>query len=168
MQAQAPPVPAGPLTLEQVLALAEARSESIALAQSGVRRAEADQVRAHSGLLPQLSASGSYDRALASEFSGVFDNGSTTAPCAGFGPNQAAPLESRVAELERALDCGAAGQDLLGGTPSVQWRRPRRSAVRPQEYSGASLTFSQNLYSGGRNGAQDRSRRSAREPPSSA
>ena len=39
--AQAPV--AGPLTLEQVLALAEERSESIAIARAGIRRAEGDE-----------------------------------------------------------------------------------------------------------------------------
>src|SRR4026209_2933158 len=67
-------VPAGQLTLEQVLALAEARSEAIGISRAGVQRAEGEQVRARSGMYPQLSASASYDRALASEFSGVFDN----------------------------------------------------------------------------------------------
>jgi outer membrane protein TolC len=67
-------VPAGPLTLEQVLALAEARSETIGISQAGVQRAEGEQTRARSGLFPQLSALVSYDRALASEFTGLFDN----------------------------------------------------------------------------------------------
>ena len=66
-------VPAGPLTLEQVLALAETRSEAIAISRAGVQRAEGETVRARSGQLPQLSASAAYDRALASEFSGLFD-----------------------------------------------------------------------------------------------
>jgi outer membrane protein TolC len=73
--AQAPDaVPSGPLTLEQVLALAENRSEAIGISRAGVQRAVGEQTRAHSGLLPQVSASASYDRALASEFSGLFDN----------------------------------------------------------------------------------------------
>jgi outer membrane protein TolC len=72
-QVQAPALPAGPLTLEQVLELAESRSESIAAAQAGVRRAEGEQIRARSGRYPQLSAAASYDRSLASEFDGVFD-----------------------------------------------------------------------------------------------
>ncbi|HTM04711.1 MAG TPA: TolC family protein [Vicinamibacterales bacterium] len=66
--------PSGPLTLQEVLDLATARSEGIGIAQAGVRRAEGEQVRSRSGLFPQLSASGGYDRALASEFSGVFDS----------------------------------------------------------------------------------------------
>jgi len=69
-------VPSGPLTLEQVLTLAEARSEAIGISRAGVQRAEGEQTRAHSGVLPQVSASASYDRALASEFSGLFDNSS--------------------------------------------------------------------------------------------
>ena len=74
VRAQTPEgVPAGPLTLEQVLALAEARSEAIGISRAGIQRAEGEQVRARSGLFPQLSASASYDRALTSEFSGLFD-----------------------------------------------------------------------------------------------
>ena len=67
-------VPAGPLTLEQALALAEVRSESIGISREGLQRAEGERVRARSGLFPQLSASATYDRALASEFSGLFNN----------------------------------------------------------------------------------------------
>lgn len=71
---QAPAVPAGPLTLEQALDLAQGRSESVAIAQAGIRRAESEQLRAKSGRYPQLSASASYDRSLANEFEGVFDD----------------------------------------------------------------------------------------------
>jgi outer membrane protein TolC len=143
-----PPVPAGPLSLEQVLALAEPRSEPVAIAEAGVRRAEGEQVRARSGLLPQLSASASYDRALASEFEGVFDVQGPT--CPPFSLNPAAPLDARVAEIERAIDCGAVGGGFFGGGSSSFSNLPfgRKNTYR------ASLSFSQNLYSGGRNGAQ--------------
>jgi outer membrane protein len=63
------------LTLEQVLALAEQRSEAVAAARAAGRRAEGDRIRARSTLYPQLSASASYDRALASEFEGLFEDG---------------------------------------------------------------------------------------------
>jgi outer membrane protein len=66
--------PAGALSLEQVLELAEARNEAIAIARTGVSRAEGEQIRARSGLFPQVSVSLAYDRALASEFEGVFDD----------------------------------------------------------------------------------------------
>jgi outer membrane protein TolC len=145
-----PPVPAGPLSLEQVLALAEPRSEAVAIAQTGIRRAEGEQVRARSGLLPQLSASASYDRALASEFEGVFDVQGPS--CPPFSLNPAAPIDARVAEIERAIDCGAVGGGFFGGSSSSGGLSNlpfgRKNTWR------TSLSFSQNLYSGGRNGAQ--------------
>jgi outer membrane protein TolC len=141
-----PPIPPGPLTLEQVLALAEPRSESVQIAQAGVRRAEGAQVQARSGRYPQLSASASYDRALASEFEGVFEGDSGCAPLS---VNPQAPIEARVAELERAVDCGAVGGGFFGGGGTFSdLPFGRKNTWR------ASLTFSQNLYSGGRLGAQ--------------
>src|SRR6185436_5585696 len=73
-QPAAPTLPAGPLTLEQALAIAEARSEAVAIAQVALVRNAGDQVRARAAQLPQLSASATYDRSLANEFQGVFDN----------------------------------------------------------------------------------------------
>src|SRR3970040_263125 len=100
-------VPSGPLTLEQVLTLAEPRSESVSIALAAVRRAEGGQVRARSVERPQLAATASYDRALASEFDGVFDTGGTGPSCPPFGLNPQAPLDVRVGEIERAIDCAA-------------------------------------------------------------
>src|SRR5688500_17465011 len=112
-RAQAPTLPSGPVTLEQVLQVAEARSESIAAAEAGVRRAQGAHVRARSVRNPQLSGSASYDRALASEFSGVFDSAGAT-PCAPFTLAPTAPLDARVTEIERAIDCGAVGSSFFG------------------------------------------------------
>jgi outer membrane protein len=145
--AQTPPaVPSGPLTLEQVLTLAEPRSEAVVIAQAGVRRAEGELVRARSGRYPQLSAAASYDRSLASEFEGVFEGDSGCAPLS---VNPQAPIEARVAELERAVDCGAVGGGFFGGGGTFRdLPFGRKNTWR------ASLTFSQSLYSGGRLGAQ--------------
>jgi outer membrane protein TolC len=140
------------LTLERILELAEMKSEPVAIARAGISRADADLIRARSGLLPQLSASASYDRALASEFSDVF--GAPGGPtCAPFTLNQSAPIDARVTEIERAIDCGAIGANLFGagtGSSDGLGNLPfgRKNTWR------ASLSFSQNLYSGGRNGAQ--------------
>src|SRR5688572_261555 len=117
-QVQAPVVPVGPLTLKQVLEFAEARSEAIALAEAGVRRAEGEQTRARSGSYPQLSASASYDRSLASEFEGVFDN----------------------QDLPGAGDGDGGFEDLPFGRANT-WR--------------VSLAFTQSLYTGGRQRAQE-------------
>ncbi len=67
---------ATPLTLADALRIAEARSETLAEARAGETRAEADSIRANSARLPQVNFTGSYDRTLASEFSGVFDSSS--------------------------------------------------------------------------------------------
>jgi outer membrane protein TolC len=150
--AQTPPsVPSGPLTLEQVLALAEPRSEAVAIAQAGIRRAEGEQVRAKSDGLPQLSLTASYDRALASEFDGVFDFSGPT--CSPFALNPTAPLDARVAEIERAIDCGAVGGGGFFGSGSTDGNLNDLPFGRKNTFR-VLLNFSQNLYSGGRIGAQ--------------
>src|SRR6185503_6767652 len=150
--AQTPPaVPPGPLTLEQVLGLAEPKSETVAIAQADIRRAEGEQIRARSGALPPLSLSGSYDRALASEFEGVFDFSGPT--CSPFALNPTAPIEARLAEIERAIDCGAVGGGGFFGSGSTDGNLNDLPFGRKNTFR-VGLTFSQNLYSGGRNGAQ--------------
>lgn len=145
-QQPVPAVPSGPLTLEQVLQMAEARSEAVAIARAGVQRAEGEQVRARAGRFPQLSASASYDRALASEFSSVFGSDTTGPPCPPFALDPSAPLDERVGEIERAIDCGAVGSSFFGGGDGEDVDLPfgRENTWR------ANFVFSQSLYSGGR------------------
>lgn len=61
-----------PLALEEALRIAEEKSEAVRIAEAAVKRARGDQIRARAERLPQLYALLSYDRALASEFEGVF------------------------------------------------------------------------------------------------
>lgn len=149
-------IPAGPLTLDQVLELAEPQSEAMAIAREAVRSAEGEQVRARSGLLPQLSASAGYDRALASEFEGVFDTGTSGTECAPFTLNSQAAIDARVAEIERAIDCGAIGGGFFGGGSGEDGGGLEDLPFGRENTWRASLSFSQNLYSGGRLGAQAR------------
>jgi outer membrane protein TolC len=151
---EAAAVPPGPLTLEQVLSLAEPKSEAVSIAVAGVRRSEADQVRARSGLRPQLSVAASYDRALASEFDNVFNTDGTGATCAPFTLNPQAPLDARVGEIERAIDCGAIGGGGFFGGGSGDLSGLEDLPFGRANTWRATLSFSQNLYSGGRNGAQ--------------
>ena len=136
------------VSLEEALQLAESRSEQMIIARAGVERAEGDVTRARSDLFPQLSAAASYDRALASEFSGIFDDAAAPVPCPSFVPNPSAAVGERLAELERAVDCGATGS--TGGSFGDFDDLPfgRRNTWR------FNLSFSQNLFSGGRIGAQ--------------
>ncbi len=134
------------LALEEALELAQARSEQMVIARAGVDRAASDQIRARSELFPQLTASASYDRALASEFSGLFD--SAAAPCAPFIADPSGGIDERLAELERAVDCGATGapSDGLGDFEDLPFGRKNTYRFN--------LSFSQNIFSGGRIGAQ--------------
>lgn len=149
--AQGPGLPAGsqPLTLERAIEAAELRSEQIAIAQFGVARALADQKRARSEKLPQVSGLASYDRTLKSEFSGLFDEGGGRPACDPFVLNPASPLDARVAEIERALDCGAVGSPFsAGGFSDLPFGRANTWRVN--------LAISQALYAGGRLNAQER------------
>jgi outer membrane protein TolC len=146
------------ITLDDALQLAEPNSEQVTIAEAGVTRAESEQKRAHSEWLPQLSASASYDRALASEFSGLFD---TTGPaCTPLTIDTQAPLQDRVAEIERALrDCPPSGGFFGGGGDDDGEALPfgRANTYR------VNLAFSQNVYTGGRLQAQDARARLGRE-----
>jgi outer membrane protein TolC len=153
----------------QALAVAEANSESVAAAAAGVRRADGEQARARSGRFPQLSASAAYDRALASEFSGVFDTAGL-APCPPFTLNPSAPFDARLAEIERAIDCGAIGGAFFGGGGTGGGEGEDES-----DGDAADLPFgrentwrygvslSQSIYSGGRLDALDELAAAGRE-----
>jgi outer membrane protein TolC len=68
----APPRATGPvpraLSLAEALRMAEQRSEDVRVAEAGVLRARGEQLRARSQFLPQLNASASYTRTLATQF----------------------------------------------------------------------------------------------------
>jgi outer membrane protein TolC len=136
------------LTLEEALRLAGATSENVAIAEATVARATGDRLRARSLTRPQLAGSASYDRALASEFSGLFD--SSGPPCPALDIDATRPIAERVAEIERALDCGAVGGFSFGGDDDGGLPFGRANTWR------ANLTFTQGIYSGGRIGAARR------------
>lgn len=117
------------------------------IAAAGIDRAAGEQTLARSDLFPQLAGAVSYDRALASEFEGLFDE--TGAPaCPPFVANPSGSVSERLAELERAVDCGATGAPAGGLDDFEDLPFGRKNTYR------FNLTFSQNLYSGGRIGAQ--------------
>jgi len=152
--AQSPPGAGGQaLSLEQALQLAEERAERIEIARAGITRAEADYLRTRSQRLPQLNATAGYDRTLRSEFQGVFDQPAGP-PCAPLNTNPSAPVEQRLAELERFLNCGGTSAG-FGDFSDLPFGR--------ENIYRTNLSFSQLLYSGGRTGSQLRLARAARE-----
>ena len=147
------------ITLDDALRLAEPKSELVTIAEAGVTRAESEQRRVHSEWLPQVSALASYDRALASEFSGLFDSFGPS--CTPLTIDTQAPLPDRVAEIERALrDCPPTG-NVFGGGASESDDGEALPFGRPNTYR-LNVAFSQTIYTGGRLRAQEDQARLAR------
>ncbi len=135
----------GRLTLAEALRIAAAHSEALEVARAGESRAAADEQRAFSQRLPQLDLAAGYTRTLASEFSGAFGGDSSAAPpCAPLAVDPAKPISDRVAELERAAECGALG-------PSFDFENLPFGQRNIYQFG---LTFSQAIYAGGRISAQ--------------
>jgi outer membrane protein TolC len=132
------------LTLADAIRLATEHGESLDIARAGESRADADVARAQSLRLPQVSLVGGYTRTLASEFNIALDD--LGPPCAPLAVDPAAPLATRVGELERAATCGAIGPGFnFGDLPFGQ-----RNTYQ------MTLSFAQPVYSGGRITAQRR------------
>src|SRR5690606_2915031 len=105
-----PPADTMRLTLDDALRLAERGSEAVGIARAGLDRARGQERQARSGFFPQLLGSAAYTRTLESQFGGLAEGGpDSTAgpvgPCDGYRPDPALPLDQRVGELERAVDC---------------------------------------------------------------
>lgn len=143
------------LTLDQALALAVGASEQVAIARAGLAVAKAGEQRARSERRPRLDGAVSYDRTLASEFDGLFDNAGGD-DCPPLMANPAGSLAERVAELERAYDCPPSG-GLFGGDDAGDLPFGQANTWR------IGVQFSQALYAGGRIRAQEDQARAVRE-----
>lgn len=140
------------LSLEEAVRLAESQSEQLQIARAGVTRASGQQMQARSQYLPQLNGTGSYQRTLRTQFSALAGGGgqdsSATPPgptldpvCAPNIPAGATPAE-RAAALAQAESC--ASDSPLGG---IDFSKVGFGARNAWVFG---LSFSQNLFSGGR------------------
>jgi len=161
-RAQQPATPAqasrpnGPLvlSLEEALRLGERQSESVRIAEAGVLRARGQQAQAFSQALPQVNATGSYQRAIQNQFQELQERSSRNAPI----PDPLAPEslctpplganatpEQRAAALAQALSCSQAnlanGGGGLGDITRV-FANPNTIVL--------GVTGSQTLFAGGR------------------
>jgi outer membrane protein len=143
------------LTLDEAVRTAEAQSEAIHIARAGVQRAQGQQYQARSQYLPQISASAAYTRTLASQFSSIGGTAppvDTTkplpppAPCDQYLLGPTATTEERLAGLENASRCS------LGGNPFSSFGSLGFGAKNQYNLG---LSFSQNLFAGGRIRAQN-------------
>jgi outer membrane protein len=146
---------ARPLTLDEAVRTAESQSEAIRIARAGVQRAQGQQYQARSQYLPQISGSAAYTRTLASQFSSIGGSApavDTTkpvappAPCDQYLAGPTATTEERLAGLEDASRCA------LGGNPFSSFGSLGFGAKNQYNLG---LSFSQNLFAGGRIRAQN-------------
>ncbi|MGH7651476.1 MAG: TolC family protein [Gemmatimonadaceae bacterium] len=143
------------LSLDDAVRTAESQSESIRIASAGVQRAEGQQYQARSQYLPQINASAGYTRTLASQFSSLGGSApaiDTTkpipppAPCDQYLLGPTATADERLAGLESAARCS------LGGNPFSSFGSLGFGAKNQYNLG---LSFSQNLFAGGRIKAQN-------------
>lgn len=150
LAAQAP-VAAGraarPLSLEEAVRLGERQSESVRVAEAGVLRARGQYYQARSQALPQLNATGAYQKQLQNQFEALQSSAPAPDPnapptpvaiCAPDIPANATP-EQRAAALARAQSCSQ--EDGLGSITRV-FANPNNVIL--------GLSGSQNLFAGGR------------------
>jgi outer membrane protein len=148
------PSQARAISLEEAVRTAEAQSEAIRIARAGVQRSQGQQYQARSQRLPQLNASASYTRTLASQFDigGSAPAVDTTkpapppTPCDQYLRDATATTTERLAGLEDASRCA------LGQNPFSSFGNLGFGAKN--QYN-AGLAFSQSLFSGGRISAQN-------------
>jgi outer membrane protein TolC len=159
------------LSLEEALRLAESQSEAIRIAQAGVQRARGQQLQARSQYLPQVGATLTYSRTLASQFEALADAGPPTpppgtppappddgityyAPCTRYLAAAGATEAQRVASLETFARC-TAGTGGLG----IDFSKVGFGAKNQYQLG---VQGSLDLYSGGRVQAQSRAAEAAR------
>jgi outer membrane protein TolC len=131
------------VSLEEAISLADRGSESVEVARAAVTRANGQQLIARSQFLPQLNASASYARTLASQFEGFSFGGPDTntfrSLCTPNIDPTATPAE-RQAALDQSRTCGGGGGGAdfssVGFGAKNQWT--------------LGFQFSQSIFSGGR------------------
>lgn len=161
---------ARPLSLEEALRMAESQSEAVRMAQAGVQRARGQQLIARSQQLPQVGASLTYSRTLASQFE-VFadagppqpppgtppappDDGTTYyTPCTRYLAPTGATEAERLAGLEQSARCAANA----GG--AIDFSAAGFGAENQYQLG---IQGSLNLFTGGRIQAQNRAAEAGR------
>jgi outer membrane protein TolC len=139
------------LSLDEAIRLGARESEALQIARAGVTRAEGQQKQARSLYLPQLNGNLSYARTLRSQFSALASSAppdTSTAPrpqalCTPYIPPGASQAE-RDAALAQAQTCAAA--------QGIDFSKVGFGA--PNQYTFG-LSFSQSVFSGGRNAGQN-------------
>jgi len=153
------------ISLDEALRVAESQSEAVRIAQAGVHRARGLQIQARSQYLPQVGASLTYTRTLASQFEALADAGppqppagtppvppddGTTyyTPCTRYLAAAGTTEAQRLASLETFAKCSAGA----GGFP-IDFSKVGFGSENQYQLG---VQGSIDLYSGGRAQAQNR------------
>ena len=160
VQAQQPTAPAAGaivrLSLEDAIQITQAQRQSIEIARSGVVRAEGQRLQVRSQYFPQLNGTAAYTKTLQSQFSNFASSAATpvdtttpktTSLCTPNIPANATP-EQRAAALAQAASCSS-GSSSSGGFDLS------RTSFGAKNQWNLGLTFSQNVFTGGRISAQN-------------
>ena len=141
------------LSLDEAVRIAQAQSQTVDIARSGVTRATGQRAQSRSQYLPQLNGTAGYTKTLKSQFSNFASSGSsdsTPTPtsqsiCTPFVPANAT-AEARAAALAQAASCPSSS----GGGFDLS-----KTSFGATNQWALALSFSQNIYSGGRIRAQN-------------
>jgi outer membrane protein TolC len=141
------------LSLDEAVRIAQAQSQPVDIARSGVTRATGQRALVRSQYLPQLNGTAGYTKTLKSQFSDFASSGSsdsTSTPtsqsiCTPFVPANAT-AEARAAALAQAASCPSSS----GGGFDLS-----KTSFGATNQWALGLSFSQNIYSGGRIRAQN-------------
>src|SRR5689334_11223493 len=143
------------LTLDEAVRIAESQSEAVKIARAGVDRAHGQQWQARSQYFPQVNGTASYTRTLASQFQNIGGSEpavdttkppAPAAPCDQYLRDATASTDERLAGLEDASRCA------LGANPFSSFGNLGFGAKNQYNFG---LSFSQNLFAGGRIVAQN-------------
>ena len=147
------------LSLEDALKITQAQRQSIEIARAGVVRAEGQRLQTRSQYFPQLNGTAAYTKTLESQFSNFASSTSSTprdtttpktqALCAPTLAANATP-EQRAAALAQAASCQSASSSSSGGFDLS------KTSFGATNQWNLGLTFSQNVFAGGRISAQNR------------
>ncbi|HEX7122714.1 MAG TPA: TolC family protein [Gemmatimonadaceae bacterium] len=159
------------LSLDEALRLAESHSEAVRIARAGVDRARGQELQARSLYLPQVGASFTYTRTLASQFEALADAGPPTpppgtpppppddgttyyTPCTRYLAPAGSSDPQRVAGLETFARCASS----TGGL-GIDFSKVGFGAENQYQLG---LQGSIDLFTGGRAQAQNRAARASR------
>lgn len=142
------------LSLDDALRIAQDQSQTVEIARAGVVRATGQRLQARSQYLPQLNGTAGYTKTLKSQFSSFASSApapDTTTPktqslCTPPLADNATP-EQRAAALAQAASCPSANGGLGFDLSKTSFGATNQWAL--------GLSFSQNLFAGGRISAQN-------------